>query len=110
MATYDDPKAEHQTLTGTTADTVLLTQFWDNIEVSNRSGTAAITVTWGGTVAPTSLQPGSEVVEPGVAKLFPNVPFEADGVPGSTVLPCHKVWIVANGNAYSVVGVAGQEA
>ena len=110
MATYNNAKAQHQTLSGTTADLVLLTQFWDAIEISNRSGTGPLSVLFGGTV-PTALVAGSEIVEPGVTKLFSEAPFNGAGVVGSTTAAtaCHQINIVGNSNAYSVVGVSGQE-
>lgn len=110
MATYNDARAQHQTLSGTTADLVLLTQFWDAVEVTNRSGTGGLTILFGTTV-PTALVAGSEYVGPGETKLFSEVPFNGDGVPGSavTATACHLVNVVGNANAYSIVGVSGQD-
>lgn len=109
MTTYNDTKAVHQTLSTTVADLVQLTQFWDGIEITNSSGTSALTVVFNTATAPTAKQAGSETVEAGVTKLFSPVAQKADGVPGSTSLPCHQLGIVGSGNGYSVVGVAGKE-
>lgn len=109
MTTYSDVKSTHQTLTGTTADLVQLLQYWDGVEVSNRSGTGALSVVFNTTTAPTALVAGSEVVEPGVTKLFSPAPQRGSGVPGDTNFPCMLVGIVGSSNAYSVAGVAGQE-
>lgn len=114
MATYSVVKSTHQTLTGTTADTVNLLQFWDSVEISNR-GTVPIYVVWGaGVTAPTSGVAGSDVVEAGITKLFPR---SINGLVGNdmgnanygtgTSSP-HVLQLVGNGNGYSVIGVQGQ--
>ena len=108
MATYSDAKSTHQTLTGTTADLVKLLQFWDGVEISNRSGTGALSVVFNTSTAPTALAAGTEIVEPGVTKLFAPCAKTGDGVNGSTTFPPVLIGIVGDGNAYSVVGVAGQ--
>lgn len=105
MSTDSVIKSASNTLSGTTVDTVNLKQWWDKIEISNQ-GTTTLTVTLDGTV-PTALMDNAEIVEAGVTKLFP-APRQGDGVAGSASLFCHIVKIIGSGNAYSVVGVAGQ--
>ncbi len=105
MATDSVIKSASNTLSGTTVDTVNLKQWWDQIEISNQ-GTTTLTVTLDGTV-PTALMDNAEVVEPNVSKLFPAI-RQGNGVAGSASLFCHIVKVIGNGNAYSVVGVAGQ--
>lgn len=108
MAGYDNVKAVHKTLSGTTADLVKLTQFWDDVEISNR-GSGSLTVVFNTETAPTALMDGSEIVEAGVTKLFHNAPFNGNGVVGSTVTPCHTIGIVGSGNGYSVIGANSQD-
>ena len=105
MATDSVIKSASNTLSTTTVDTVNLKQWWDQIEVSNQ-GTSTLTVTLDGTT-PTALMDNAEVVEPNVSKVFPAI-RQGNGVAGDTSLFCHIVKIIGNGNAYSVVGVAGQ--
>jgi hypothetical protein len=105
MATYSDIKAIHQTLTGTTADNAQLLQYWDKVEISNRSGTSDISAVFRNTA--TSLGVGTEVIGPGTTKLIDACPSRGGGIPGSTSLACVTVSLVGNGNAYSVIGVAG---
>lgn len=103
MATYDDVKSEHQTLSGTTADTVKLTQFWDHIEVSNRDlGTALYVSQTDAT--PTSAEAGTTYIGPGETKILRAV-NQAGGTAGSTSTPPHIVYVVGNSNAYSVEGI-----
>lgn len=105
MATDTVTKGVSNTLSTTTVDTVNLQQWWDQIEISNQ-GTTILTVTLDGTT-PTALMDNAEVVEAGAVKLFP-APRQGNGVAGDAALFCHIVKIIGNGNAYSVVGVAGQ--
>ena len=105
MATDSVIKSASNTLSTTTVDTVNLQQWWDKIEISNQ-GTTALTVTLDGTT-PTALMDNAEIVEAGVSKVFPAV-RQGNGIAGDTTYFCHIVKIIGNGNAYSVVGVAGQ--
>lgn len=105
MATDSVIKSASNTLSTTTVDTVNLKQWWDKIEISNQ-GTTTLTVTLDGTV-PTALMDNAEVVEPNVSKVFPAI-RQGNGVAGDTSLFCHIVKIIGSGNAYSVVGIAGQ--
>lgn len=103
MATYDALKSEHQTLTTTTADTVKLTQFWDFIEVANKSSDTALYFSQTD-ATPTSAEAGTEYVAPNSSVVVRAV-LRADGVPGNTTTPCHIVYVVGNGNAYGVTGL-----
>jgi hypothetical protein len=105
MATDSVIKSASNTLSTTTVDTINLKQWWDQIEVSNQ-GTSTLTVTLDGTT-PTALMDNAEVVEAGAVKLFRAV-RQGNGIAGDATYFCHIVKIIGNGNAYSVVGVAGQ--
>jgi len=105
MATDSVIKSASNTLSTTTVDTINLKQWWDQIEISNQ-GTTTLTVTLDGTT-PTALMDNAEVVEPNVSKVFPAI-RQGNGVAGDATYFCHIVKIIGNGNAYSVVGVAGQ--
>lgn len=105
MATDSVIKSASNTLSTTTVDTINLKQWWDQIEISNQ-GTSTLTVTLDGTV-PTALMDNAEIVEAGVSKVFPAV-RQGNGIAGDTTYFCHIVKIIGNGNAYSVVGIAGQ--
>lgn len=105
MATDSVIKSASNTLSTTTVDTVNLKQWWDKIEISNQ-GTTTLTVTLDGTT-PTALMDNAEIVEPNSSKVFPAI-RQGNGVAGDSSLFCHIVKIIGNGNAYSVVGVAGQ--
>jgi len=105
MATDSVIKSASNTLSTTTVDTINLKQWWDKIEVSNQ-GTSTLTVTLDGTT-PTALMDNAEIVEAGVSKVFPAV-RQGNGIAGDATYFCHIVKIIGNGNAYSVVGVAGQ--
>ena len=105
MATDTVTKSVSNTLSTTTVDTINLKQWWDQIEISNQ-GTTTLTVTLDGTT-PTALMDNAEVVEPNVSKVVPAI-RQGNGVAGDTTYFCHIVKIIGNGNAYSVVGIAGQ--
>lgn len=103
MATYDALKSEHQTLTSTTADTVKLTQFWPWIEVANKSTTTALYFSQTDST-PTSAEENTDYVAPN-SSVVVRARIQGGAVPGSTDTPCHIVYVVGNGNAYSVTGV-----
>jgi len=103
MATYDALKAEHQTLSTTDADTVKFTQFWDYIEVANRSQTVALYFSQTDTT-PTSAEENTEYVAPNSSVVVRAIQ-QAGGIPGSTDTPCHTVYVVGNANPYSVTGL-----
>lgn len=104
MATYDALKSEHQTLSSTTADTVKLTQYWDMIEVANRSLTTPLYFSQTDST-PTSGEENTEYVAPGSSVVVKAI-WQAGGVAGSTSTPPHIVYVVGDGNAYSVTGLA----
>lgn len=99
MASISKAAAAHATLTGTTADTVTLTQGFNAVEVINRS-TAGISVTYGANAAdvptPTLLGDNTLYVPPGAV-----VTLDANGRGNFTVK------VVGDGDAYSVQGVDG---
>lgn len=103
MAAYDALKSEHQTLTSTTADSVKLTQFWPFIEVVNKDLSTALYFSQTDST-PTSAEENTEYVAPGSSVVVPAV-IQAGAIPGNTTYPCHTVYVVGNGNAYSVTGV-----
>ena len=103
MATYDALKSEHQTLSSTTADTVKLTQFWDYIEVANRSLTTALYFSQTDST-PTSAEENTEYVAPGSSVVVRAIK-QGGGVAGSTSTPPHIVYVVGDANAYSVTGL-----
>jgi hypothetical protein len=91
MATYAATKSVHKTLTSTTADTVNLNDQWTEIEVINRSGTAALYVRADGTTAVSEANE-TDVVMPGEAVLLDRIPSAG-------------ISVVGDANAYSVIGV-----
>ena len=103
MATYDARKSEHQTLSSTTADTVKLTQWWERVEIVNRSASTALYFSQTDNT-PTSAEENTEYVAPGSSVVVDAVNQDG-GVAGSTTNPCHVLYIVGDGNAYSVTGL-----
>ena len=103
MATDDDVRSVHNTLSSTTADTVKLTQFWDYIEVTNRDAVEPLYLRQDGTTA-VGAADGTTVIQPGESKIVPAV-IQDGGTPGSTSAPCHSLSIVGDGNNYSVEGI-----
>lgn len=94
MATDTHAKSVHNTLTGTTADTVTITGY-DVVDIINRTGTAPLYVRYEGDASPTTAvaeADGTDVVMPGG---FLRVDAGMGGIS-----------IVGDGNAYSVVGVS----
>jgi hypothetical protein len=98
MASYSVATAKSATLTGTTADTVTLTQRWPFVEVMNRGANNITFVVDPNAAAPTALQDNGYVVAPGQTLTVPVNLFNASG---QTVIQ-----LVANGDAYTVTGVA----
>lgn len=105
MATDNVTKSAHNTLSGSTADTVNLLQYWDRVEISN-TGSTAMYATFNG-VTPTVAGDNTEVIEAGTTKIFSAGTQNSGGIPGSTTTPCHVVKVVGSGNTYGVIGVAG---
>lgn len=94
MATDTDAKSVHNTLSGTTADTVTITGY-EVVDIINRSQTEPLYVRYEGDAAPTTAVAeanGTDHVAPGG---FLRVDTGQGGVS-----------IVGNGNPYSVVGVS----
>ena len=108
MASYSDAKSVHETLTGTTVDTVTLSQFWDAVEITNHDSSTPLYVRFDAQ-NPTSGGEGSWVVPRAASKTFKTsdgVSNWAAGVAGSTAEATApiRVRIVGNNNAYSVEG------
>jgi hypothetical protein len=111
MASGNDVKSYHSTLTSTDADEVLLTQFWPHIEITNHSASERLDVRFDGVTAIRAAK-STQVIMPGKSKVFgPADGIFANaapiGVPGSTTAAtaCHRASLVGDGNAYSVEGV-----
>lgn len=84
-------KSVHKTLTSTTPDKITLKQNWTYVEVINRVGTANLYVTTDGATAPVAAADNTEVVLPGEAVVIK--------------MDSEVVWIIGDGNEYSVIGV-----
>jgi hypothetical protein len=108
MATIADLRSVNATLSGTTADVVQLTQWWDVIEITNLDTTTPLYVRFDDTV-PVAGQEGAFIVPPSAAKVFgPGDGIaRGNGVPGSTATPCHVVRVVGSGGSYGAEGHAG---
>lgn len=94
MATDTDAKSVHNTLSGTTADTVTITGY-DVVDIINRDSSNPLYVRYEGDASPTTAVAaanGTDYVAPGG---FLRVDAGGGGIS-----------IVGNGNAYSVVGVS----
>jgi len=91
MADQTAIKAQHATLSSTTADKITFSGRGDWINVLNHSTTNLLTVVIGGTTAPTALQDDSYVVPTNGSLLVPYV--------GGAPLVVH---VVGDGNQYSV--------
>lgn len=94
MATDTHAKSVHNTLTGTTADTVTITDY-DVVDIVNRDSDEPLWVRYEGDASPTTAvaaADGTDYVAPGG---FLRVDAGKGGIS-----------IVGNGNAYSVVGVS----
>lgn len=94
MASYEENRAVHKTLTSTTVDTVTLASRADSVEVINRTGTEPLYVTVDGST-PTAAGDDTHIVMPGG---FKEIPVPAAG---SSIV----VKIIGSGNAYSVEAV-----
>lgn len=94
MATDTAVKSVHNTLSGTTADTVTITGY-ERVAIINRTGTSPLYVAYEGDASPTTAVAAAndtDVVMPGGF-------IEVDTGQGG-------ISIVGDGNAYSVVGVS----
>lgn len=90
MATDEDAKSVHNTLSGTTADAITITGF-DTVDIVNHDSSNRLYFRSDGTTA-VGAADGTDVVAPGGF-----VRHNADG---------RAISIVGDGNAYSVVGVS----
>jgi hypothetical protein len=103
MATYDALKSEHQTLSGTTADEVKLTQFWPYIEIANRSSSVGLYISQTDST-PTSGEENTDYVAPN-SSILVRSRIQGGAIPGDANNPCHRVYVVGSSNPYSVTGV-----
>lgn len=105
MATISDAKSIHATLTTTTVDTALLTQFWDAVEITNRDTTNPLYVRFDGT-DPVVDAEGTFIVPVSSSKVFDKSANSA-GVPGSTTAAtaCHYIKVLGNGGSYDIEGI-----
>jgi hypothetical protein len=97
MATDSHAKSVHNTLSGTTADTVTITGF-DRIQIINRDAEDLLYVSYNSTDTPTTAvaaADGTDVVLP-----LGFIEVDANGTEGGAVS------VVGDGGAYSVVGVS----
>lgn len=104
MATLSDPRAINATLTTTTVDTCTISQDWNVVEVSNRTGAADVWFTIGTSdnvpATPTVEGLGCEVVPAGSYATS-----KAEPLPGTSRVNNVIVKILGNGNMYSVRGI-----
>lgn len=107
MATASDVKSISGTLTTTAEDIVNLTQFWDRIEIDNKSSDQGLYVKLDGGTA-VAAGAGTEYIGPTQSKVFDSGIVNELGVPGSTTQAtvCHKVSLIGSANAYTVTGLA----
>lgn len=102
-------RSYHTTMAGTGAEEVLLTQFWDTIEVQNKDDVSTLYCRTDGTTAVASAA-GTFSIPPGGAKVLgPGGIQNADGVPGSTTsaTACHRISLIT-GVATDPYGIEGQ--
>lgn len=105
MASNNDPKSIHATLTTTTVDTALLTQFHDAVEITNRDTSNPLYVRFDGT-DPVADAEGTFIVPVSSSKVFDKSANQA-GTPGSTTTAtaCHHIKVLGNGGAYDIEGM-----
>lgn len=111
MAAGNAARSYHSTTAGTGAEEVLLTQFWDTIEVQNKDDASTLTFRMDGTTAVASAA-GTFSVPPGGAKVMgPGGIANPAGIPGSTTAAtaCHRISIItgASSDAYGIEGQPG---
>ena len=98
MATDSAVRSVTNTLTGTTADTVTISQLWPAIEVTNHDATTALYVRQDGTTAVAEAD-GTTTIMPSQSKVL------ASQVT-NTAPTVHTISIVGNSNKYTIEGVA----
>lgn len=100
-------KSVHPTLSGTTSDFVVLRQFWDGVEIVNRSSSEFLAYAENITPTVSSVpQDGAGLLAPGQSVLLK--PCNQRGLGVAAVAPASPpifIEIKGNGNAYSVIGV-----
>lgn len=96
MATDSATRSVTNSLSGTTADTVTLTQLWPAIECTNHDATTALYIRMDGTTA-VSEADNTTVVPAGMTKVV-----AAEPVANTTTI---VVSIVGDGNKYTIEGV-----
>lgn len=96
MATDSDLKSVHLTLSGTTADTITLTQLWDRVEVGNEHDTVDLFVRMDGVTAVSDAD-GSTRIGPNETKILHPI---HDWTNKRIVIS-----VVGNANPYSIEGV-----
>lgn len=96
MASYSVVRSKVATLTGSTVDTVTLTQRWDQIEVTNITGTGRINFTLNGTT-PTVDGDFLGVDPAGALRVL------ANSFTSNTVV----VKVIGDSNVYRVTGIEG---
>lgn len=99
MAADSAVRSLTNTLTGTTADTITITQLWPAIEVTNHDTTDTLYVLMNGTAAPTAVAAadGCTAILPGSTKLMRAIPVPAT----NTIV----LSVVGDGGVYTVEGV-----
>lgn len=95
MATDSDARSVTNTLSGTTADTVTLTQGWSAVDVTNHDATDVIYFRMDGTTAVAAAN-GCSVLLPGQSKVVAASLNQAGQV---------VVSIVGDGGTYTIEGV-----
>lgn len=96
MALYNDVRSVHATLTGTTADTVVINQLWPALEIINGHATEDLYIRQDGVTAVAAAD-GTTHIPPGISKVVKAEPVEGSR---DTLLS-----VVGNGNFYSIEGV-----
>lgn len=96
MASYSHVKSVHKTLTGTTADTVTLTQMWEAIQIDNEDMVNDLFVRQDGTTAVADAD-GTTRIAPGSTSIIKSRP---DWANNQVVIS-----VVGNGGAYHIEGV-----
>lgn len=100
MATANVARAAHATLSGTTVDTVNLSDTLTEVCVINRSGTADLTVTFA-TGAATATDPVALAAETLLVPAGASLTFTVGGAGYRKT----QVKVLGNGNGYSVQGL-----
>lgn len=101
MATDSAVRSVTNTLSGTTADTVTLTQAWPAIEVTNHDAADLIYFRQDGTTAVAAAD-NTTLVLPGQTKVVKSVINRSESTGASTSV----ISIVGDGGVYTIEGVA----